>query len=131
LFIAYVAAQRSGGWWKFEIVSFDLAMALVGVWLVAQAARGMGGPIGSVLSWAPVRYLGTISYGIYVYHLLLIDLLPRLARRAGYPDLLAGLGNETLAFFAFYGCMTVVVAAISWHVFEAPINRLKARFEYR
>ena len=27
--------------------------------------------------------------------------------------------------------LTILVAAISWHWFEAPINRLKARFEYR
>ena len=26
---------------------------------------------------------------------------------------------------------TIIVAAISWHAFEAPINRLKDRFEYR
>jgi peptidoglycan/LPS O-acetylase OafA/YrhL len=54
-----------------------------------------------------------------------------MAGRAGYPDLLTGLDDRNPAFLAFYACATVVVAAVSWHFFEAPINRLKDRFEYR
>jgi peptidoglycan/LPS O-acetylase OafA/YrhL len=131
LFGAYLAAEHAAKWWDFRLVSFDLAVALVGVWLVARAARGMGGLGGRVLASGPVRYLGTISYGIYVYHLLLPDLFPKIASRLGRPDLLAPLGDQTLRFLAFYGFASVVVAAISWHVLEAPINRLKDRFEYR
>jgi peptidoglycan/LPS O-acetylase OafA/YrhL len=131
LFAAYVAAEQTDGFWRFRIVSFDLAVALVGLWLVARAARGMGGLAGRVLELAPLRYLGTISYGIYVYHNMLPDLLPRVARRLGYPNLLAPLGDQTLPFLIFYSAATVAIAAVSWHVFEGPINRLKARFEYR
>ena len=131
LFAAYLAAEHSGGYRMFRMVSFDLAIALMGVWFVARAAEGMTGPVGKALSFAPVRYLGTISYGIYVYHLLLPSLLPKAAKRLGHPDLLAPLGDQTLAYLAFYTALTIAVAAASWHCFEAPINRLKARFEYR
>ena len=131
LYGAYFAAEQSGEHWMFRLVTFDVAIALLGVWLVARAAEGMKGPVGAALSLAPVRYLGTISYGIYVYHLLLPTLLPKLTRRLGHPDLLAPLGDQTLAFAAFYAAATIAVAAVSWHCFEAPINRLKARFEYR
>jgi peptidoglycan/LPS O-acetylase OafA/YrhL len=130
LFAAYFAAERSDGYWMFRMVSFDMAIALMSVWLVAKAAAGMGGPVGRALELAPVRYLGTISYGIYVYHLLLPHLLSRVVRRLGHPDLLAPLGDQTATFLAFYAVLTVAVAAASWHLFEAPINRLKARFEY-
>jgi peptidoglycan/LPS O-acetylase OafA/YrhL len=131
LFGAYFAAEQTDGHWTFRMVSFDLAVALMGVWLVARAAEGMAGPVGKFLALAPVRYIGTISYGIYVYHLLLPELVSRVARRLGHPDLLTPLGDKTLAFLAFYSGLTILVAAISWHWFEAPINRLKARFEYR
>jgi peptidoglycan/LPS O-acetylase OafA/YrhL len=131
LFGAYQAAEQTDGFWVFRMVSFDLAVALVGVWLVARAAQGMRGPAGRFLELAPVRYLGTISYGIYVYHRILPDLLPRVARRLGYPDLFAPLGDETLRYLAFYSAASVAVAAISWHCFEGPINRMKNRFEYR
>lgn len=131
LFGAYQAAEQADGFWVFRMVSFDLAVALVGVWLVARAATGMEGPAGRLLQLAPVRYLGTISYGIYVYHRILPDLLPRVARHLGHPDLFAPLGDETLPYLAFYTALSVAVAAISWHCFEGPINRMKNRFEYR
>jgi peptidoglycan/LPS O-acetylase OafA/YrhL len=131
LFGAYQAAEQTEGFWVFRLVSFDLAVALAGVWLVARAAEGMGGLAGRALELAPLRYLGTISYGIYVYHNMLPELLPRVARRLGYPDLLASLGDETLPYLLFYGAASIAIAAISWHLFEGPINRLKARFEYR
>jgi peptidoglycan/LPS O-acetylase OafA/YrhL len=131
LFGAYQAAALSSGWWTFRQVSFDLAVAILGLWLVANAARGFAGPAGRFLGSTPVRYLGTISYGIYVYHLLLPVIVPKIARRLGYPDFFAPLGDQSLAFLAFYGLITIAVAAASWHAFEAPINRLKDRFEYR
>jgi peptidoglycan/LPS O-acetylase OafA/YrhL len=131
LLAAYLAAEHGDGSPMFRIVSFDLAIALIGVWLVARAAAGMTGPVGTALASAPVRYLGTISYGIYVYHLLLPSLLPKIAKRLGHPDLLQPLGDQALAYLAFYTTVTIAVAAVSWHGFEAPILRLKARFEYR
>ena len=131
LFVAYQAAELSSGWWTFRQVSFDLAIAVLGLWVVANAARGFGGQVGRVLESAPLRYLGTISYGIYVYHLLLPVIVPKIARRLGYPDLLAPLGDQTFPFLLTYGLLTVVIAAASWHWLEAPINRLKDRFEYR
>jgi peptidoglycan/LPS O-acetylase OafA/YrhL len=124
-------AEHTDGFWAFRIVSFDLAVALAGVWLVARAAEGMGGLAGRALELAPLRYLGTISYGIYVYHLMLPELLPRVARRLGYPDLFAPLVDQSLPFLIFYGAATIAIAAVSWHLFEGPINRLKAHFEYR
>jgi peptidoglycan/LPS O-acetylase OafA/YrhL len=128
---AYLAAEQTDHFWVFRDVSFDLAIALVGVWVVARAAEGMPGPTGRVLEFRPIRYLGTISYGIYVYHNMLPDLLPRVARRLGHPDLLTPLGDQTVPYLIFYSVLSVGIAAISWHLFEGPINRMKDRFEYR
>jgi peptidoglycan/LPS O-acetylase OafA/YrhL len=131
LFLAHQAAGYAGGFYLFRIVAFDLAVALSGVWLVARTAGGMGGVAGRVLELRPLRYLGTISYGIYVYHLMLPELLPKVARRLGFPDLLAPLGDQTVPYLIFYTAVTIAVAAVSWHCLEAPINRLKDRLEYR
>ena len=37
-------------------------------WVVLRASTGFRGPIGKLLEIKPLIYLGTISYGIYVYH---------------------------------------------------------------
>ena len=129
LFAAHQAALGSSSLWLFRIVAFDLAIALMGAWLVARAATGFTGPAGRLLELGPLRYLGTISYGIYVYHLMLPELLPRVARRLGHADLLAALGDQTVPYLIFYAALTVAVAAISWHGFEGPINRLKDRLD--
>jgi peptidoglycan/LPS O-acetylase OafA/YrhL len=131
LLAAHQAAAWANGFWTFRLVSFDLAVALASVWLVARAAEGIPGPAGRLLGCPPIRYLGTISYGIYVYHRILPDLLPRMARRFGHADLFAPLGDQTLAYLAFYSVVTIAVAAVSWHLFEGPINRFKNQFEYR
>jgi peptidoglycan/LPS O-acetylase OafA/YrhL len=62
---------------------------------------------------APLRYLGTISYGIYLWHALVIATLKRLI--PGLPGLAC---CWTLA-------VTLALAAASWHIFEKP---LMARF---
>jgi peptidoglycan/LPS O-acetylase OafA/YrhL len=124
------ATGQSEQWAVFRIVTFDLAVALPAAWLVAGAAKGFRGPAGQVLELAPLRYIGTISYGIYVYHLMLPDLLTQLARRLGHPDLFRALGDQTFLYFVFYSTASIAVAAISWHCFEGPINRLKARVGY-
>jgi peptidoglycan/LPS O-acetylase OafA/YrhL len=94
----------------------------------------VGGYAGRVLDWAPLRWIGTISYGIYVYHLLLPYLFPWAARRLGARGLFDPLGHglERTAWYPiFYGAAAIAVAAASWYAFERPINRLKERFEYR
>jgi len=79
-FAAHQVMGDTGWSLLFRIVSFDRAVALPAMWLVAWASQGIGGPAGRVLELSPVRHLGTISYGIYVYHPILPDLLPGVAR---------------------------------------------------
>lgn len=101
----------------------NLAMTLLFIPLISGAASGFKGVAGVLLMLWPLRYLGRISYGVYVYHLPVgflvghsywIDRLPRFIPHSA--TLLA---------------VTVIVSAASWHLFECPINRLKRLFPYR
>jgi peptidoglycan/LPS O-acetylase OafA/YrhL len=83
--------RRTGGWWApaagmaalaFLGWSFATvrgtepayyrgglaAFALAAVVVVAVVARGRAGPLGAVLGFAPLRWLGIISYGVYLWH---------------------------------------------------------------
>ena len=70
--------------------------------------------------WA--AYLGKISYGLYVFHLLGIDFARiLLSRLTGYPGFLA-ISVLGLAFTIFF-------AILSYRFFETPFLQLKKRFE--
>lgn len=76
----------------------------------------------SVQGWSrwpqPLVYLGKISYGLYVFHAMALELSEHFLLRYGRPaSLLAGL------------VLTTAVAAASYHFFEARFLRLKERFE--
>jgi peptidoglycan/LPS O-acetylase OafA/YrhL len=65
-------------------------------------------------------WIGKISYGIYVLHIFIFDYIGTL------PGMERVLPRAALATAA-----TVAIAALSWHYFEGPINRLKRHFPYR
>ena len=71
-------------------------------------------------SW--LVYLGRISYGLYVVHLLALALVPKiLIVNLGIP---LGFGLRVLLSFA----LTVLLAAASYRWLERPFLRLKERF---
>ena len=94
--------------------------------IVAKASEGFGGVLGRLLSLKPLLYLGKISYGIYVYHYFAAAAIAWIATRTGWEALQQRLSLTLVAYAVF----TVVLAVVSWHFFELPINRLKNRFEY-
>jgi peptidoglycan/LPS O-acetylase OafA/YrhL len=73
-----------------------------------------GGPILRALT-----YLGRISYGLYVFHLTFIELFA--VQSAHSP--VARVTRIAAALLA-----TVATAAVSYHFFEKPFLRLKAKF---
>lgn len=76
-----------------------------------------------ILAWGPICYLGKISYGMYVYHVFMQLLGPWLLSRVGLT-----LPEGLAAHLTFYVVLTVAFSALSWHLFEAPLNRLKRHF---
>ena len=78
------------------------------------------------LEFQPLRYLGRISYGTYVYHYALIPFFPRIFASLGFHRL-----NPWDSPLAFFIAVVIVYAlsAASWHFFEEPILKLKNLFE--
>jgi peptidoglycan/LPS O-acetylase OafA/YrhL len=76
----------------------------------------------SLESWHVLRYLGKISYGLYVFHGLCLGILERIAfhlhvQPSSFTSAVLGLAS------------TIAVAAVSYRYFESPFLRLKGRFE--
>jgi peptidoglycan/LPS O-acetylase OafA/YrhL len=103
-------------------LSFGLAMSMCAVSALAAILRWRGHWALAPLRWGPVAYLGTISYGLYLYH-------PFVAEAVAH--VLPSLEKHSPAYVAANFAATLAVAAASWKLFEAPINRLKGFFPYR
>jgi peptidoglycan/LPS O-acetylase OafA/YrhL len=84
-------------------------------WLLAASLGGFKGIYGRILSWAPVVYLGRISYGIYVYHVFVIVIVsPMLLPYGLSEDHYAGLRILILL------TVTLALSSLSWHFLEKP-----------
>lgn len=90
-------------------VGGGLAVSIMAAWIIAALANG-GTVLGRLLALPPMVYLGTISYGLYLWHWPLLGL----AREIGIDH---PAWTATLA--------TLAISALSWHFLEAPILRFK------
>lgn len=97
---------------------------------ILMLALASGTRFASLLSFRPLVALGRISYGVYLYHVLVNFVLTR----AFWTDVFLPIpGNVPhpavvpLLYFARFA-VTILVAAISFRYLEAPLLKLKARF---
>ena len=107
------------------VVFIDLALALVCCRFVSAASRGLTGIAGAVLASRPLRYIGKISYGLYVYHYFMPTLFSPWIRQLG-------LGRTGTVLLQGVVCLlaSLVVAALSWSLLESPLNSFKRYFAY-
>ena len=94
-------------------------------WFVVRAAAGFEGVAGRLLSSRPVVYVGRISYGAYLAHGFAGAMAWGLFTAFGW-----GWPLPEPWRFLVLCALTIGVAALSWHCFEAPVNAMKAAFPY-
>ena len=78
---------------------------------VIAAVATPGTRTGRVLGWAPLRWVGVRSYGIYLWHYPVIVLTT------------AAYATEDLTRAAVQIAATIAIAALSWRYIEEPIRR--------
>ena len=105
-------------------VLIPLLWALAFAALVSKTAEGFTGPVGAVFTFAPLRYVGRVSYGVYLFHLPIWFLIGTASEHFG-------VTIDGPISFACVGSISLMIAALSWHFFEEPINRLKRFFPYQ
>ena len=131
-----------------QLGPYTRAMLLIGaiaIWIPSVAFLGKAGPasqlcyplialacaamlIGTLCrepTWRFARtgvlvYLGRISYGLYVYHVLSIHLTQQYASAWGSMGMRAALALS----------LTIALAVTSYHLLELPFLRLKQRFAH-
>jgi peptidoglycan/LPS O-acetylase OafA/YrhL len=73
----------------------------------------------------PLRYLGQISYGLYVFHYAIADAITAIAKR--WPQ--SGLRSSPFSGILDL-VLTIGVATLSYRFFERPFLRLKERYTF-
>ncbi|MFZ0043023.1 MAG: acyltransferase [Solirubrobacteraceae bacterium] len=100
--------------------------------LVAPAVFGenAGGVPRRILAWSPLKLLGLISYGVYLYHLTIAELLAEHAAPGQFTA--TGLNLDahvthltSLVLFVATLAVTAAAAALSYRFIELPLNRRK------
>jgi peptidoglycan/LPS O-acetylase OafA/YrhL len=71
------------------------------------------------LRWRPLRYIGQISYGVFLYHILIIKSVESLMR------------GQSIATDCVAIALSLSVAALSWECLEKPLCNLKHLMPYR
>ena len=88
--------------------------------LIARTAAGFHGPIARLLASPGLVFAGRISYGLYIYHILVAMLFQR-----WLPSQFRILTTTPSLRLIVFGIATLLVATLSWRWLEQPINRLR------
>lgn len=106
--------------------------------IIEGAAKGYRNIAGKFLENPVVLYLGKISYGIYLYHLIVPFAFWILFDRAAEYAEARGINLDGLAralampwiSTLIYLPLTILTATVSWYLLEQPISKLKRLFGY-
>ena len=100
--------------WGYTLLNYFFAITIYSV-----VKHGL---FNRFLEWPPLRYLGKISYGLYVYHFPVMWFAIRV-RDFGVVDPFA---KPVIALISFIA--TLLVASLSYKYLEKPLLNLKDRF---
>ena len=120
----FITFEHSSAIFTFGLFSMAVASAGLLLWAAnpgAIAARGF--------SWPPLRLIGRYSYGIYVLHHIIMYLAVPIRGRLYAAGLSFSYAN--LAAALIMSAISIALAALSFHIYEEPILRLKRYFIYR
>ena len=102
----------------FYHTSMRVCFGIFSAWLIGRTVFGFTGVVGYILDNRVLRYIGKVSYCIYLIHILIPNLFVSFK-----------LIEEPNLRFLMYAALTIAIASFSWYVIEKPLLKLKDRFE--
>ena len=95
------------------------------VMIVGYCSAGLGGYLGRLVECPPLTALGRISYGVYLFHAIVLAFVVK-----AQPWIPINVSEQGFGRLLIAGAGTLVLASISWLVLEKRINALKDFFPY-
>src|SRR5437660_3907905 len=118
--LTMAAVLRNSDPAKLRSVLVEPLEAAAFVILVARTATGFDGHIARALSSPGLVFAGRVSYGLYIYHILVAMVFKR-----WMPSQMRFLITIPSLRLLVFGIATLFTAALSWRFLEQPINRLR------
>jgi peptidoglycan/LPS O-acetylase OafA/YrhL len=87
-------------------------------------------PLRALLNNSWLRYIGRISYGMYLLHPLVYHGVRFLKYKLGIPFYGNTALQDAISLITEVG-LVVAAASLSWYFFEKPISEMKKRFELK
>jgi peptidoglycan/LPS O-acetylase OafA/YrhL len=139
-------------WWLLALVAFHIVSLNMGFGTTLETVTGgraferqlfygltafflllpivfshAGKSVRRVVDFAPIAYLGVISYGIYLWHQAFITKIHQWGGWAPKPgqNVLVGFRGSFLVHAFGALALTTIVASLSWFLIERPILRRK------
>lgn len=104
----------------FGFAVFFAALLLI---VTMPAASGLANRMATLLEWGPIRWLGTVSYSFYLWHLPVIWGLYRWYLQGQHPDTVAGIASSFVLVLA----ITAALSTVTYLLVERPALRLKSK----
>ncbi|ATL41824.1 hypothetical protein CQS02_00160 [Elizabethkingia miricola] len=107
--IFLISIGKNFGLFNYEIYSILFSI------IILNLACNNG--ISNILEYKPIEYLGSISYGLYMYHVIII--VPVIYFTKKY-----NIYNSFIIYVLVFG-FTICISHLSYKYYEAPFLRLK------
>ena len=111
-----------------QSVGFTVVAAFFAAVLLIVVAARPAGPTGRVFASPVLRWFGKYSYGLYVFHHLILFLTPLVLPSAKLREITGSTPLAALASIAINAALSIVAAYLSWHLYEKWFLRLKRFF---
>lgn len=122
LYLLVVAAYFTGmrfGYFTHEVYALSFALIILNIATNSQSYFQLEHPI--------LKYLGKISYGIYMYHLLCIRLAMIVLEKLGMGNSEYS-GFENILLYVVATVLTILISTLSYEYFEKRFLNLKGKF---
>ncbi|MBB4004411.1 acyltransferase family protein [Aurantimonas endophytica] len=104
-------------------LTFNLSVGIFFAWLVARADADLQGPLAWFSNFSLIRFIGKISYGIYLTHVFFLGIFQS-------DTVISHLGVVPLWAQAVIAiALSLLVSTASWFLMESPLLRLKNRVQ--
>ncbi len=131
IFMTIVFFFKGGG--LLSEVFLRFLVSICSFFLIGNSLFHMKKRFGKLLENGIIQYFGKISYGLYLYHLIISSLLGNWfssyweSIQTSLPGILKY--NSYLVSFPLYLSITIIIASLSYYIIERPFLHIKEKLE--